>query len=97
MAASRNVPLISIKDRKEGSVRLGELIKLKTAIAIGIKVISQPFIIFLVVFHIFCVFSLFAFDLSFEYNLATTQAKGNVVNQLIEKALKDNQIENIEA
>ncbi|PIN10245.1 60S ribosomal protein 15.5kD/SNU13, NHP2/L7A family [Handroanthus impetiginosus] len=37
LAASRNVPLISVKDRKEGSLRLGELIKLKTAIAIGIK------------------------------------------------------------
>ncbi|KAL8462243.1 hypothetical protein ACS0TY_032521 [Phlomoides rotata] len=37
LAASRNVPLISIKDRKEGSVRLGELLKLKTAITIGIK------------------------------------------------------------
>ncbi|XP_020553900.1 uncharacterized protein LOC105174963 isoform X2 [Sesamum indicum] len=37
LAASRNVPLIFIKDKKEGSLRLGELIKLKTAIAIGIK------------------------------------------------------------
>ncbi|KAI3456814.1 hypothetical protein Pfo_013477 [Paulownia fortunei] len=37
LAASRNVPLIFVKDRKEGSLRLGELIKLKTAIAIGIK------------------------------------------------------------
>ncbi|KAL0306257.1 UNVERIFIED_CONTAM: hypothetical protein Sradi_6043000 [Sesamum radiatum] len=37
LAASRNVPLIFIKDKKEGSLRLGEVIKLKTAIAIGIK------------------------------------------------------------
>ncbi|KAL7130804.1 hypothetical protein ABFS83_13G157500 [Erythranthe nasuta] len=37
LAASRNVPLIFVRDRKEGSLRLGELIKLKTAIAIGIK------------------------------------------------------------
>ncbi|KAL3819340.1 hypothetical protein ACJIZ3_005245 [Penstemon smallii] len=37
LAASRNVPLIFIKDRKESSLRLGELIKLKTAIAVGIK------------------------------------------------------------
>ncbi|XP_047962983.1 uncharacterized protein LOC125207617 [Salvia hispanica] len=37
LAASRNVPLISVKDRKEGSLRLGELIKVKTAIAIGVK------------------------------------------------------------
>ncbi|KAG8386023.1 hypothetical protein BUALT_Bualt03G0105900 [Buddleja alternifolia] len=37
LAASRNVPLIFVKDTKEGSLRLGELIKLKTAIAIGIK------------------------------------------------------------
>ncbi|CAA0832746.1 Ribosomal protein L7Ae/L30e/S12e/Gadd45 family protein [Striga hermonthica] len=38
LAASRNVPLIFLKDRKEGSLRLGELVQLKTAIAIGIKV-----------------------------------------------------------
>ncbi|XP_057808011.1 uncharacterized protein LOC131022509 isoform X2 [Salvia miltiorrhiza] len=37
LAASRNVPLISVRDRKEGSLRLGELIKVKTAIAIGVK------------------------------------------------------------
>ncbi|KAK6157652.1 hypothetical protein DH2020_011900 [Rehmannia glutinosa] len=37
LAASRNVPLILLKDRKEGSLRLGELVKLKTSIAIGIK------------------------------------------------------------
>ncbi|XP_058732286.1 uncharacterized protein LOC131603862 [Vicia villosa] len=38
LAASRSVPLIFVKDNKEGSLRLGELVKLKTAIAIGIKV-----------------------------------------------------------
>ncbi|CAI9759209.1 unnamed protein product [Fraxinus pennsylvanica] len=37
LAASRNVPLIFIKDKKEGSLRLGELVKLKTTIATGIK------------------------------------------------------------
>ncbi|KAA8549014.1 hypothetical protein F0562_000698 [Nyssa sinensis] len=37
LAASRNVPLIFIKDKKGGSLRLGELVKLKTAITIGIK------------------------------------------------------------
>ncbi|KAG6430640.1 hypothetical protein SASPL_108712 [Salvia splendens] len=41
LAASRNVPLISVRDRKEGSLRLGELIKVKTAIAIGVKVRSH--------------------------------------------------------
>ncbi|CAL5437682.1 uncharacterized protein LOC114288681 isoform X1 [Camellia sinensis] len=38
MASSRKVPLIFVKDKKGGSVRLGELVKLKTAIAIGVKV-----------------------------------------------------------
>ncbi|PNX74404.1 ribosomal L7Ae/L30e/S12e/Gadd45 family protein [Trifolium pratense] len=38
LASSRSVPLIFVKDNKEGSLRLGELVKLKTAIAIGIKV-----------------------------------------------------------
>ncbi|GAB4843199.1 hypothetical protein Ancab_013165 [Ancistrocladus abbreviatus] len=51
LATSRNVPLIHVKDKKQGSVRLGELIKLKTAIAIGVK------------------------------------AKGNGINQLIERIL----------
>ncbi|XP_073316327.1 uncharacterized protein [Primulina huaijiensis] len=37
LADSRNVPLIFMKDSKRGSLRLGELIKIKTAIAIGIK------------------------------------------------------------
>lgn len=40
LASSRKVPLIFVKDKKGGSLRLGELVKLKTAIAIGIKVSS---------------------------------------------------------
>lgn len=60
LAASRNVPLITVRDRKEGSLRLGELIKVKTAIAIGVK------------------------------------AKGNSINQLIEEALTDHNIDSIE-
>lgn len=40
LASSRSVPLIFVKDDKEGSLRLGELVKLKTALAIGIKVRS---------------------------------------------------------
>lgn len=38
MASSRKVPLIVVMDKKGGSTRLGELVKLKTAIAIGVKV-----------------------------------------------------------
>ncbi|CAJ1977938.1 unnamed protein product [Sphenostylis stenocarpa] len=38
LASSRSVPLIFVKDNKQGSLRLGELVQLKTAIAIGIKV-----------------------------------------------------------
>ncbi|XWS36020.1 hypothetical protein CRYUN_Cryun20dG0046300 [Craigia yunnanensis] len=37
LASSRNVPVIIVKDDKRGSLRLGELVKLKTAIAIGVK------------------------------------------------------------
>ncbi|KAH7522795.1 hypothetical protein JRO89_XSUnG0106200 [Xanthoceras sorbifolium] len=37
LALSRKVPVIFVKDKKGGSLRLGELVKLKTAIAIGIK------------------------------------------------------------
>ncbi|GFP80549.1 hypothetical protein PHJA_000198300 [Phtheirospermum japonicum] len=37
LADARNVPLIFLRDKKEGSLRLGELVQLKTAIAIGIK------------------------------------------------------------
>ncbi|KAI8574868.1 hypothetical protein RHMOL_Rhmol01G0386800 [Rhododendron molle] len=37
MAFSRKVPLIVVMDKKGGSTRLGELVKLKTAIAIGVK------------------------------------------------------------
>ncbi|KAF3958621.1 hypothetical protein CMV_016489 [Castanea mollissima] len=37
LASSRRVPLIFVKDMKGGSLRLGELVKLKTAIAIGRK------------------------------------------------------------
>lgn len=39
LALSRNVPLIFLKDNKGASLRLGQLLKLKTAIAIGIKVV----------------------------------------------------------
>ncbi|KAJ0250089.1 hypothetical protein HA466_0142890 [Hirschfeldia incana] len=37
LAASRNVPVIYIRDHKRASLRLGELVKLKTALAIGFK------------------------------------------------------------
>ncbi|GMY37950.1 60S ribosomal protein L7a isoform X1 [Fagus crenata] len=37
LASSRRVPVIFVKDKKGGSLRLGELVKLKTAIAIGVK------------------------------------------------------------
>ncbi|XP_057509081.1 uncharacterized protein LOC130791777 isoform X5 [Actinidia eriantha] len=43
MASSRKVPLLFVKDKKGGSVRLGELAKLKTAIAIGVKVKGNAF------------------------------------------------------
>ncbi|OVA05260.1 Ribosomal protein L7Ae/L30e/S12e/Gadd45 [Macleaya cordata] len=35
LASSRRVPLIFVRDKKGGSLRLGELVKLKTTIAIG--------------------------------------------------------------
>ncbi|KAK7364516.1 hypothetical protein VNO80_13241 [Phaseolus coccineus] len=37
LASTRSVPLIFVRDNKHGSLRLGELNQLKTAIAIGIK------------------------------------------------------------
>ncbi|XP_050381442.1 uncharacterized protein LOC126798464 [Argentina anserina] len=37
LALSRNVPLIFLRDNKGASLRLGQLVKLKTAIAIGVK------------------------------------------------------------
>ncbi|RRT61417.1 hypothetical protein B296_00024118 [Ensete ventricosum] len=37
LASSTRVPMILVKDNKRGSLRLGELVKLKTAMAIGIK------------------------------------------------------------
>uniref|UniRef100_A0A2P2JWH8 Uncharacterized protein MANES_05G008900 n=2 Tax=Rhizophora mucronata TaxID=61149 RepID=A0A2P2JWH8_RHIMU len=37
LASSRNVLLIYVKDNKGGSLRLGELVKLKTAMAVGVK------------------------------------------------------------
>ncbi|KAL9430501.1 hypothetical protein AB3S75_025817 [Citrus x aurantiifolia] len=57
LALSRNVPVIFVKDKKGGSLRLGELVKLKTAIAVGIK------------------------------------AKGNIINQLMDKILHGDEID----
>ncbi|KAJ8898773.1 hypothetical protein K2173_005106 [Erythroxylum novogranatense] len=37
LASSRNVSVIHLKDQKGGSLRLGELVKVKTAMALGIK------------------------------------------------------------
>ncbi|XP_068663275.1 uncharacterized protein [Aristolochia californica] len=37
LASSRQVPLILVKDRRGGSLRLGEVVKIKTAIALGVK------------------------------------------------------------
>ncbi|XP_062145189.1 uncharacterized protein LOC133852444 isoform X2 [Alnus glutinosa] len=41
LASSRRVPLIFVKDKKGGSLRLGELVRLKTAIAIGVKLLEK--------------------------------------------------------
>lgn len=38
LANSKKVPVVFVRDKKRGSLRLGELVKLKTAIAIGVKV-----------------------------------------------------------
>ncbi|XP_010520786.1 PREDICTED: ribonuclease P protein subunit p38 [Tarenaya hassleriana] len=38
LAASRNVPVVYVRDNRRACLRLGELLKLKTALAIGIKV-----------------------------------------------------------
>ncbi|MCL7041153.1 hypothetical protein MKW94_007604, partial [Papaver nudicaule] len=38
LAYSRKVPLIFVRDKKGGSLRLGEIVKMKTAIVIGVKV-----------------------------------------------------------
>ena len=48
LAASRNVPLIYVKDNKEGSLRLGEVVKVKTVIALGVKVrdLTCPLLVF---------------------------------------------------
>ncbi|CAN8308779.1 unnamed protein product [Cochlearia groenlandica] len=37
LAASRNVPVLYVRDNKRGSLRLGDLVKLKTCLAIGVK------------------------------------------------------------
>ncbi|XP_012083012.1 uncharacterized protein LOC105642706 [Jatropha curcas] len=37
LASLKKVPVILVKDQKGGSLRLGELVRLKTAIAIGVK------------------------------------------------------------
>ncbi|EOA22503.1 hypothetical protein CARUB_v10003158mg [Capsella rubella] len=37
LAASRDVPVLYIRDNKRASLRLGELVNLKTALAIGVK------------------------------------------------------------
>ncbi|KAL3511648.1 hypothetical protein ACH5RR_024365 [Cinchona calisaya] len=42
LAHSRGVPILFVKDNKGGSLRLGELVKLKTAIAVGIKARGNP-------------------------------------------------------
>ncbi|XP_010919886.1 uncharacterized protein [Elaeis guineensis] len=38
LASSRQVPVIFVKDNKGGSLRLGELVNVKAALAIGVKV-----------------------------------------------------------
>lgn len=85
LAHSRGVPLIFVKDEKGASLRLGELLKLKTAIAIGIKVGAVLLLYFLkslssyaismLMLHIHCI--------------KQTQARGNTINQLIDKILID--------
>ncbi|XP_021715618.1 uncharacterized protein LOC110683533 isoform X2 [Chenopodium quinoa] len=38
LASSRDIPIIHVKDNKEGSLRLGEVVKVKTAVVLGVKV-----------------------------------------------------------
>ncbi|MQL94319.1 hypothetical protein Taro_026971 [Colocasia esculenta] len=38
LARSRGIPVIFVRDKRGGSLRLGELVKLKTAMVIGVKV-----------------------------------------------------------
>uniref|UniRef100_M0ZKT3 Ribonuclease P n=1 Tax=Solanum tuberosum TaxID=4113 RepID=M0ZKT3_SOLTU len=45
LASSKKVPVVFVKDKKRGSLRLGELVKLKTAIAIGVKVREFSFFV----------------------------------------------------
>ncbi|KAK2970211.1 hypothetical protein RJ640_021647 [Escallonia rubra] len=53
LASSRQVPVIYVKD-KGGSLRLGELVKLKTAIAIGVKVTRSNFMNVRIVSILYC-------------------------------------------
>lgn len=46
ISASRNVPVLALKDNKGSSLRLGELVNVRTALAIGIKVGNSHLILF---------------------------------------------------
>ncbi|PWA69217.1 50S ribosomal protein L30e-like protein [Artemisia annua] len=43
LASSREVPVIFVKDKKGGSFKLGEIVNMKTAMAIGVKVMLHPY------------------------------------------------------
>lgn len=81
LASSRKVPLIYVKDNKGGSLRLGQLVKLKKAMAIGIKVSKLfpfPFV--------------FNLRLGFDVTLYFMQARGNGINQLVDEILHGKEI-----
>lgn len=59
LASSREVPVIFVKDKKGGSFKLGEIVNLKTAMAIGVKVSLLPFSYFRKNNDPFCKYSLF--------------------------------------
>ena len=45
LASTRQVPVLCIKDNKGGSVRLGHVVNIRTALAIGVKVSLFSFLI----------------------------------------------------
>lgn len=81
LASSRRVPLIYVKDKKGGSLRLGEVVKLRTAIAIGVKVNATSYKVNILFF--FTIILLISRKI---------QAKGNAINELFGKILHGDEI-----
>jgi ribosomal protein L7Ae-like RNA K-turn-binding protein len=82
LASTRQVPVLHVKDNKGGSMRLGQVVNVRTALAVGVKV---SFVYSLCLILIYAILSAIRDSCKLCNN--TYQARDSVVNKTIDDFL----------